>query len=208
MGRAAVLLLSPGCVAHFCSSNTSHLGASALSMVSISVTFCSSDLYLAMAFKKYLTKEQALQKAKHYCGYQERCHSEVKEKLYSLGLYKQQAEECLSQLIEENYLNEERFAQQFAGGKFRMKQWGRVKIKYELKQKQVSEYCIKKGLKEIDEDDYLKVLQKLALEKWTAVKTEKNVFAKLRKTQDYLMQKGYEHELIRQVLQMLQGREA
>ena len=158
-----------------------------------------------MAFKKYLTKEQALQKAKHYCGYQERCHSEVKEKLYSLGLYKQQVEECLSQLIEENYLNEERFAQQFAGGKFRMKQWGRVKIKYELKQKQVSEYCIKKGLKEIDEEDYLKVLKKLALEKWAAVKTEKNVFAKLRKTQDYLMQKGYEHELIRQTLQTLQS---
>src|ERR1700709_658618 len=102
-----------------------------------------TGLYLAMAFKKYLTREQALQKARHYCGYQERCHSEVKEKLYSLGLHKQQVEECLSQLIEENYLNEERFAQQFAGGKFRMKQWGRVKIKYELKQKQVSEYCIK-----------------------------------------------------------------
>jgi regulatory protein len=164
----------------------------------------SKDLYLVMVFKKYLTKEQALQKAKHYCGYQERCHSEVKEKLYSLGLYKQQVEECLSQLIEENYLNEERFAQQFAGGKFRMKQWGRVKIKYELKQKQVSEYCIKKGLKEIDEDDYMKVLKKMALEKWTAVKTEKNVFTKLRKTQDYLLQKGYEQELIRQTLQTLQ----
>jgi regulatory protein len=164
----------------------------------------SKDLYLSMVFKKYLTKEQALQKAKHYCGYQERCHSETKEKLYSLGLYKQQVEECIAQLIEENYLNEERFAQQFAGGKFRMKQWGRVKIKYELKQKQVSEYCIKKGLKEIDEDDYLKVLKKLALEKWTAVKTEKNIFIKLRKTQDYLMQKGYEHELIKQALQTLQ----
>ena len=157
-----------------------------------------------MVFKKYLTKEQALQKAKHYCGYQERCHKEVKEKLYSLGLYKQQVEECISQLIEENYLNEERFAQQFAGGKFRMKQWGRVKIKYELKQKNVSEYCIKKGMKEIDEADYEKTLQKLAQEKWTAVKSETNVFSKLRKTQDYLIQKGYEHELIKQVLQSLQ----
>ena len=161
-------------------------------------------LYLAMVFKKYLTKEQALQKAKHYCGYQERCHKEVKEKLYSLGLYKQQVEECLSQLIEENYLNEERFAQQFAGGKFRMKQWGRVKIKYELKQKQVSEYCIKKGLKEIDEADYAKTIEKLAMEKWETIGSEKNVFIKLRKTQDYLLQKGYEHELIKQILQKLQ----
>ncbi len=164
-------------------------------------------LYLAMAFKKYLGKEQALQKAKHYCGYQERSHSEVKEKLYSFGLYKQQVEECLSQLIEENYLNEERFAQQFAGGKFRMKKWGRVKIKYELKQKQVSEYCIKKGLKEINEDDYLTTLQKLTTEKWASVQEEKNFFAKLRKTQDYLIQKGYEHELVKQVLQLVQKTE-
>jgi regulatory protein len=158
-----------------------------------------------MAFKKYLSKEQALQKAKHYCGYQERCHSEVKEKLYSMGLHKQQVEECIAQLIDESYLNEQRFAQTFAGGKFRMKQWGRVKIKYELKQKQVSEYCITKGLKEIDEKDYLKVLNNLAQQKWTAVKTEKNIFIKLRKTQDYLMQKGYEQELIRQALQALQS---
>ena len=76
-----------------------------------------------MAFKKYLTKEQALQKAKHYCGYQERSHTEVKEKLYALGLRKQEVEESLSQLIEEDYLNEERYARQFAGGHFRMKQW-------------------------------------------------------------------------------------
>jgi regulatory protein len=157
-----------------------------------------------MVFKKYLTKEQALQKAKHYCGYQERCHSEVKEKLYGFGLHKQAVEECLSCLIEENYLNEERFAQQFAGGKFRMKQWGRSKIKYELKQRQVSEYCIKKGLKEIDEDDYIKTLDKLATEKWDTQKSEKNIFIKLRKTQDYLMQKGYETELIKQALQNLQ----
>lgn len=161
-------------------------------------------LSLQMVFKKYLTKEQALQKAKHYCGYQERCHSEVKEKLYGFGLHKQAMEECLSALIEENYLNEERFAQQFAGGKFRMKQWGRSKIKYELKQRQVSEYCIKKGLKEIDEDDYIKTLDKLAAEKWDTQKSEKNIFVKLRKTQDYLMQKGYETELIKQALQNLQ----
>jgi len=161
-------------------------------------------LYLGMAFKKYLGKEQALQKAKHYCGYQERSHSEVKEKLYSFGLYKQQVEECLSQLIEENYLNEQRFAEQFAGGKFRMKHWGRVKIKYELQQKQVSDYCIKKGLKQIPETDYLATLKKLAEEKWNSLKGEQNLFIKLRKTQDYLLQKGYEYELVKQALQSTQ----
>ena len=85
--------------------------------------------------KQQYSKEQALQKLRHYCAYQERCHAEVKEKLYSFGLRKQMVEESIAQLIEEDYLNEERFAIQFAGGKFRMKQWGRVKIKHELKQK-------------------------------------------------------------------------
>lgn len=151
--------------------------------------------------RKQLTKEQALQKAKHYCGYQERSHTEVKEKLYSFGLYKQQVEELLSQLIEENYLNEERFAIQFAGGRFRMKQWGRVKIKYELKQKRVSEYCIKKALKEIDEEDYLRTLQTLATKKWATIKGEGvNHYVKLSKTTDYLLQKGYEPDLIKQAI--------
>ena len=157
-----------------------------------------------MLYKKHLSKEQALQKLKHYCAYQERCHSEVKAKLYQLGVWKQEHDEIISTLIEENYLNEERFAMAFARGRFRMKQWGRVKIKYELKQKQVSDYCIKKGLKEIDEADYEKTLQKLAREKWSAVKSEQNIFIKLRKTQDYLLQKGYEYDLVKQVLQSFQ----
>src|SRR6187401_2447386 len=98
--------------------------------------------------QKNIGTEKALQKIKHYCAYQERSHYEVKEKLYSFGLYKNEVELLLSQLVEENYLNEERYAIAFAGGKFRIKQWGRVKIKYELKQKQVSEYSIKKALKQ------------------------------------------------------------
>src|SRR5690242_15375551 len=111
-----------------------------------------------MIQRKHLTKEQALQKLRHYCGYQERCHSEVKAKLYELGVWKKDHDEIISSLIEDNYLNEERFAIQFAGGRFRMKQWGRVKIKYELKQKQVSEYCIKKALQQIPEEDYQRTL--------------------------------------------------
>jgi regulatory protein len=160
-------------------------------------------LYLDMAFQQYLTKEQALQKARHYCGYQERCHQEVKEKLYSLGLRKREVEESLARLIEEDYLNEERFARHFAGGKFRMKQWGRVKIAHELKQKQVSPYCIKQGMKEIEEADYDKTLQKLADAKWKTLKSEKNLFIKLRKTQDYLLQKGYEVELVREMIERI-----
>jgi regulatory protein len=151
--------------------------------------------------KQQLSKEQALQKLRHYCAYQERSHAEVKEKLYSFGLRKQVVEESISQLIEENYLNEERFAVQYAGGKFRMKQWGRVKIKHGLKQKQVSQYCINLAMKEIDEEDYLKTLHKLAKQKWDSVKGEGvNLFVKMSKTTDHLLQKGFEPELIRQAI--------
>jgi regulatory protein len=148
-----------------------------------------------MIRKQSLTKEQAMQKAKHYCAYQERSHSETKEKLYSFGLWKKDVEEILSGLIEEGYLNEERFAIQFSGGHFRMKQWGRVKIRYELKQRQVSDYCIKKALKAIDEEDYTRALEKLSAKKWEALKGEGNVFVRRRKLQDYLLQKGYEPDL-------------
>jgi len=149
-----------------------------------------------MIRRSSLTPEQALQKARHYCAYQERCHSEVKEKLYSFGLHKKDVEAALSTLIEENYLNEERFALQFAGGRFRLKQWGRVKIRYELKQKEVGDYCIKKALAAIAEDDYTQTLEKLAAAKWETLKEEENVFTRRRKLQEYLQQKGYEADRV------------
>ncbi len=151
-------------------------------------------------YKKPLTKEQALQKLKHYCAYQERCHSEVKEKLYQLGVWKKDHDEIMAALIEENYLNEERFAIAFAGGKFRVKQWGRVKIKYELKQKQVSEYSIKKAMKQIDEEEYLSVLNKLAKEKYAALKSEQYLVRK-KKTMVYLQAKGFEADLVRKAVE-------
>lgn len=149
---------------------------------------------------KYYSKEEALQKAKQYCAYQERSHSEAKEKLYSLGMNKNEVDELLSELISENYLNEERFAIQYAGGKFRIKQWGRVKIKYALKQKQVSEYCIKKALASIDEKDYTDTVQKLFDQKLKTLKSEKNIFTKKRKLQDHLVQKGFEISLVSKLI--------
>jgi regulatory protein len=153
--------------------------------------------------KQYFSKEQALQKAKQYCAYQERCHREVKEKLYGFGLHKKDVDELISTLIEENYLNEERFAIQFAGGRFRIKHWGRVKIKYDLKLKQVSDYCIKKALRSIDETDYEKKLHQLYEQKLKTLRSEKNVFIKKRKLQDHLLQKGYETELVRKLIDAL-----
>jgi len=156
-----------------------------------------------MIFKNPLTKEQALQKLRHYCGYQERCHSEVKEKLYELGVSKIHHDEIIATLIEENYLNEERFAIYFAGGKFRMKQWGRIKIKYQLKQKQVSEYSIKKALKQIEEKAYLNTIKKIATGKLKNLKRERDIFIQKRKLYDYLLQKGFEPDLIQKEINKL-----
>ena len=153
--------------------------------------------------RKNIGTEKALQKIKHFCSYQERNHQEVKEKLYSFGLYKMDVEMLVSQMIEENYLNEERFAIAFVGGRFRIKKWGRVKIRYELKQKRISDYCIKIGLASIAEEDYIKTLQKLFTEKKTSLKSEKNIFIKKQKIQSFLMQRGFEPQLISGLIQQM-----
>ena len=154
-----------------------------------------------MSMVKRLTPEQAFQKVKYYCSYQERSHAEVRTKLYSYGLWKSDVEQLLTRLIEDNYLNEERFACHFAGGKFRIKQWGRMKITQALKEKQVSPYCIKKAMKEIDEKDYLQVLEKLAAKKWASIRgVGINRFVKMSKTTDFLLQRGFEVSLVREVV--------
>jgi len=155
--------------------------------------------------KRRIGKEQAMQKLKHYCGYQERSHVEAREKLYSFGLYKQEVEECICRLIEDDYLNEERFAIAYAGGKFRMKQWGRIKIRQGLKERCVSEYCIKKSLEEIDPDQYNETLNRLVAGKWKDLHSEKNIFIKMRKTQDYVLQRGFELNLVAAAIQQVKS---
>jgi regulatory protein len=154
--------------------------------------------------KSSATPEQAFLKLKHFCSYQERCHADVKEKLYSFGLRKAEVEQLISRLIEENYLNEERFAQLFAGGYFRQKKWGINKIVYALRQKKVSEYNIKKGLKEIDRETYEAVAEKLVANKWASLKSEQYI-NRQAKTMAYLLQKGYESELIQRLIQKIKS---
>lgn len=163
------------------------------------------ELYRMIQGKK-LTPDQALQKIRQYCAYQERCHQEVSAKLFTYGLYRQEVDQLIATLIEEDYLNEERFAIQFAGGKFRMKGWGRSRIKNELQQRKVSDYCIKKALKEIPEDSYLETLDKMARVRWAGLKGEDKL-SRLRKTQDHLLYKGYEWDLIKQTIKQLQSEE-
>lgn len=156
-------------------------------------------------FRQPLTREQALNKIKHYCAYQERCHQEVNTKLFQLGVRRPDREEIMATLIQEGFLNEERFAIQFAGGKFRMKQWGRVRIRQALREKQVSAYCIEKALRELDDVAYRKTLHALAEKKWVSVRGPgTNRFVKLSKTRDFLLQKGYESYMIHEVLRELE----
>lgn len=152
--------------------------------------------------RKIPTKEQALQKLKQFCGYQERCHSDVREKLFQLSVRRSDHDEIIATLIEEDYLNEERFAIAFARGKFRMNQWGRVKIKVELKNKKISDYCISKALKEINEKEYVQLLKKLAEKKYVSLKNEQYLIRK-KKTMDYLLQKGFEWELVGRAVEEL-----
>lgn len=134
-------------------------------------------------------------KIKHYCAYQERSHAEVIQKLYGFGLRKIEIDEVIAWLIENDYLNEARFATRFAGGKFRMKKWGRLKIKQALQQRKISAYNINTALEEIDETAYLKALQGLALRKWHSLKSDTVLVKKMKATR-YLLQKGYEKNLI------------
>lgn len=132
----------------------------------------------------------------HYCKYQERCHSEARNKLYELGFTSVAVEEQISLLIQQGLLNEERFARAYARGKWRMKQWGKQKIVYQLRQKKISEYCIRKGLAEIDEAEYEQALESLARKKAKELKSEKNIFTKKAKIYRFLAQKGFETDLV------------
>jgi regulatory protein len=152
--------------------------------------------------KVRIGKEQAIQRIRHYCAYQERAQQEVRDKLYELGMTMDEVEEIMSDLIAENFLNEERFATQFAGGHFRIKGWGRVKIQHALQQKRVSSYNIKIGLKAIDEDAYIKTLQQLATKKWNSLKGERGL-NRMAKTQAFLHQRGFEPILYQPVVQAL-----
>lgn len=138
-------------------------------------------------------------KAQKYCAYQERCQQEVRNKLYEWGLWKDAVEEIISELINENFLNEERFAIAYAGGKFRIKKWGRTKIKLELKKRNISDYCIKKALKEVVDKEYeasLKKIIKDALKKYPLKRGGMQKVNQNFKIAQYAISRGYEAEMV------------
>lgn len=142
-----------------------------------------------------LRPEQAKEKIERYCAYQERCHQEVRNKLYTYGLYRNEVDEMISNLITDGFLNEERFAKSFAGGKFRIKKWGRIKITHALEGKGVSQNCIRIALKEIDENDYATTLRTLLEEKKPLIDAE-NVYVLRDKLSKFAILKGYEPEIV------------
>lgn len=145
---------------------------------------------------------QDLSAIQHYCAYQERCHSEVRSKLLELGFRGLELEEAIAALINENFLNEERFARSYSSGKFRINHWGRRKIREGLKLKKVSDYCIRKGLEAVDGEEYMNMLTTLAEKKYASFSQGQHWIRKA-KTQRYLIQKGYETDLIGMVLEKL-----
>ena len=145
--------------------------------------------------KKVFTVDEIKRKLEQYCIYQDRCHKEVEQKLREFNLIPEAKEHILLGLLQDNFLNEERFAKSFARGKFRIKKWGKQRIVRELKFRDISAYSIKVALKEIDEEEYLSTIYNIT-EKRNEVINETNHFKRKRKLVDFLMRKGFESDLI------------
>lgn len=148
---------------------------------------------------KVFTKEQASIKAESYCAYQERSQQEMRNKLYEWGLHQAEVEQIIADLIENNFLNEERFALAYTLGKFRIKGWGKNKIRQGLKFKRVPEKLINKSLSKIDGDDYLEKLLQILIKK-SALIPEKDAFKKRYKLIQYAAYRGFEKDLISDLL--------
>ncbi len=146
-----------------------------------------------------LDRKTALTKAEHYCAYQERAQQEIRDKLYEWGLWSDDVEGIISELIETNFLNEERFTQAYVSGKFNIKQWGKVKIKQGLKLKRIPDKMIQRALNGIDLDDYLNAILSAAQKKAPLIK-EKDAFKRRYKLVTFLMGRGFERDLIIEVL--------
>jgi len=145
---------------------------------------------------KTYTLEEAKRAIERYCAYQERCHQEVSNKLKKMRMIPAAIDEILAHLIQHNFLNEERFAQAFARGKFRNKQWGKGRIIRELKQRQIGKYNIDQALKELENEDYERVFDTLSRKRFNQLTSEKNKYRKRKKLADYLLYRGWEAHLV------------
>ena len=148
--------------------------------------------------------DEAQKKIEHYCSYQERCHQEVVQKLRQMKMIPQAIDVIIGKLIQENYLNETRFAQSFARGKFRIKKWGKDRIVRELKMRHISAFNIKIALKEIPEEDYLNALSEIA-EKFWSNNAHRTIALRKKKVIDALRYRGWESHLIYETITCLEN---
>ena len=141
------------------------------------------------------TLEEATRKLEGYCAYQERCHKEVVQKLRDMRMIPDAIDQIVVHLIDHNFLNEERFAMSYTRGKFNIKKWGRNRITQELKQREISQYNIKKAIAQLDNPNYLNTLDALAKKRLDAIK-EANIQKRRKKLADYLLYRGWESHLV------------
>ena len=148
-----------------------------------------------MQSKKTYTVQEATRKLEHYCAYQERCHQEVRNKLETMYMIPEAIDVIIVHLLEHNFLNEERFAKTFVSGKFRIKAWGRRRLTFELKKKDIGKVNINQALAEIENTEYIEVFNDLAEKRVKLIK-ENNIFKKRKKLIDYLLYRGWESHLV------------
>ena len=145
--------------------------------------------------KKTYTLQEATKKMEHYCAYQERCHQEVRQKLTSMSMIPEAIDVIIVHLLEHNFLNEERFAKTFVSGKFKIKNWGRRRLTYELKKKDVSKVNINQALTTISDEEYVDIFNDLAEKRANSLK-ETNKFKKKKQFIDYFLYRGWESYLV------------
>lgn len=155
---------------------------------------------------KTYTLKEATAKMMKFCAYQERCHQEIEKKLIEMRMIPEARQEIIYRLIQENFLNEERFAKSFASGKFNQKKWGKIRIVRELKLRNISRFNIVSALKEISPASYLETFEELSTKKWKNT-NENNLLKKKKKVADYLFYRGWESELVFEKIQKLEEQE-
>lgn len=154
--------------------------------------------------KDIYTIKEAINKIEHYCAYQERCHEEVVQKLGSMKMDSDEIDQIIAHLINDNFLNEERFACSFARGKHRIKHWGKIRITNELKFRGINQTLINIALKEIDPEEYYTTFGALANRYWESIQ-EKNALKKRKKFCDYMLRRGFESNLVYEKVRELEN---
>lgn len=145
--------------------------------------------------KRTYTIDEAIKKLEHYCAYQERCHKEVSQKLKGMYMIPEAIDVIIVHLLQNNFLNEERFAKTFVSGKLKIKKWGKRRLTSELKKKDISKININQALTEIDEEEYIEIFNDLAEKRYKSIK-EKDKYKKKRRLADYLLYRGWESYLV------------